>query len=71
MRLTPTVPIPEHVPPDPYEPVPASPDYEDQRAGELPVGHIVVVTETRHRTPTDLKHLHKGPLGFSDRKEEE
>jgi hypothetical protein len=51
------------------EPEPASPDYHDQAAGDLQVGQFSVVSETPHRKPSPVKHLHRGPLGFVPVKE--
>ena len=37
---------------------------------DLVIGSFAVVTEKEHRRASPVKHLHKGPLGFSSESED-
>jgi hypothetical protein len=53
-------PDPERHPLPDHEPIPASPDYEDQRAGDLAIGYITQLNGRDAR-----KHRKKSPpFGF-------
>jgi hypothetical protein len=50
---------PERYPLPDHEPIPANPDYADQRAGDLQIGYLAQLTGRDAR-----KHRKKLPFGF-------
>lgn len=50
----------------PEDDVVEEPEEEDvEPFWDLVIGSFAVVTETQHKRASPVKHLHKGPLGFS------
>lgn len=46
------------------------PEEEVEVFWDLIIGSFSVVTEREHRKASPVKHLHKGPLGFSQDQEQ-